>query len=135
MKTNYELLNLDLYPSCVAYIYIYHTLFIHFLTQENNLDLFKDAAKKKGILDNINKRKTTLHTFNGALVRSPITVKLAVKAEPSNHVVTFHIMDCPTPHNVILSWNWLHKMKVVQSSYHQLLHYSTPGGVKEFKED
>lgn len=30
--------------------------------------LFKDAAEKMGILDNINKSKTTMHTFNGILV-------------------------------------------------------------------
>lgn len=50
----------------------------------------------------------------------------SIKAEPSNHLVTFHVMDCLTPHNVILGQNWLHKMKVVPSSYHQLLCYSTP---------
>lgn len=79
-----------------------------------------------GILDSINKRKTTLHTFSGALVQSQKIVKPAIKAEPSNHLVTFHVMDCLTPHNVILGQNWLHKMKVVPSSYHQLLCYSTP---------
>lgn len=30
--------------------------------------LFKDAAKKMGILDNINKSKTTMQSFNGILV-------------------------------------------------------------------
>ncbi|KAB2622392.1 hypothetical protein D8674_024574 [Pyrus ussuriensis x Pyrus communis] len=49
--------------------------------------LIMDVAEKMGILDNINKGKTTIHTFNGALVRSVRTVKFAFQAEPYNHLL------------------------------------------------
>ncbi|KAM1019080.1 hypothetical protein ACFX2I_040520 [Malus domestica] len=66
---------------------------------------FKDDAEKMGILDSINKGKTTLHTFNEASVRSLGTVKLADQAKPYNHLVTFHVMDYSTPNNAILGRN------------------------------
>lgn len=72
-----------------------------------------------GILDSINNGKSTLHTFNGAPVKSLGMVKLAVQAD-FYHLVTFHVMDVPTPHNAILGQNWLHKMRVVPSTYHLL---------------
>ncbi|KAM2451813.1 hypothetical protein ACFX1W_009217 [Malus domestica] len=61
---------------------------------------------------------TTLHTFNGAPVQFLETMKLMVQAKSYNHLVTFHVMDCPTPHSAILGRTWLHKMKVVPSIYH-----------------
>ncbi|KAM2096325.1 hypothetical protein COP2_019068 [Malus domestica] len=64
--------------------------------------LFKDAAKKIGILDNINKGRTTLHNFNGATVQSFGTIKLVVQAGPYKHLVTFYMMDCLTSYNAIL---------------------------------
>ncbi|RXH67378.1 hypothetical protein DVH24_027525 [Malus domestica] len=58
--------------------------------------LFKDVAENMGILDNINIENTTLHTFNRTLVQSLRTVKLVIQDEPHNHLVAFHVMDCPT---------------------------------------
>ncbi|KAB2600509.1 hypothetical protein D8674_042977 [Pyrus ussuriensis x Pyrus communis] len=60
---------------------------------------------------------------NAMINRVLVDNKLGVN--PYNHLVTSHVMDCPTPHNAILGWNWLHKMKVVPSCYHQLLCYPT----------
>lgn len=40
--------------------------------------IFKDVAEKMAILDNINKGKTTIHSFNMALVWSLSTVKVAI---------------------------------------------------------
>ncbi|KAM1179452.1 hypothetical protein ACFX2G_019025 [Malus domestica] len=54
--------------------------------------LFKDAAKKMGILDNINKGRTTLHNFNGATVQSFGTIKLAVQRK----------RNCETEHSKII---------------------------------
>lgn len=77
----------------------------------------------------------TLHTFNRAPVQSLRIVKLAIQAEPYNHLVTFTVMDCPTLHNAIISRNWLHKMKAVFSTYHLLLHYLALCAVKKIRED
>lgn len=71
-----------------------------------------------GILDSINKGKITPHIFNKAPVRFLWTMKLVGQVEPYNHLVTFHVMDYSTPHNAILGRNWLHKLKIVPSSYH-----------------
>lgn len=57
-------------------------------------------------------------------------MRQTVQAEPYNHLVTFHVMDCPISHNAIIGRNWLHKMQTVPSSYHQLLRYPTPDEVK-----
>ncbi|KAB2621075.1 hypothetical protein D8674_037654 [Pyrus ussuriensis x Pyrus communis] len=64
--------------------------------------LFKDVAEKMGILDSIDKGRTTLHTFNKAPVRFLGTLKLMVQVEAYNHLVTFYVMDCSTPYDVIL---------------------------------
>ncbi|KAB2626198.1 hypothetical protein D8674_017858 [Pyrus ussuriensis x Pyrus communis] len=57
--------------------------------------IFNNAVEKMRILNNINKGKTTLHTFNGASILS----------RTYNHIVIFHVMDCPTPHNAIIDRN------------------------------
>ncbi|CAN6718808.1 unnamed protein product [Malus baccata var. baccata] len=44
--------------------------------------LFKDAMERIRILDNINKSKITLHSFNITHVRSLKRVRLVVQAEP-----------------------------------------------------
>ncbi|KAB2625773.1 hypothetical protein D8674_017433 [Pyrus ussuriensis x Pyrus communis] len=75
---------------------------------------------------------------NAMISRVLVDNKLGVNNHPSHpydHLVTSHVMDCPTPHNAILGWNWLHKMKVVPSCYHQLLCYPALGGVKGIKGD
>lgn len=55
--------------------------------------IFNDVVEKVGIHDCINKGNTTFHTFNVAPIWPLRTMKLAVQAELSNHLVTFHIMD------------------------------------------
>lgn len=59
--------------------------------------LFKDIAKKMGIVDNIKTGKMTIHTFNGAPTQFLGTIKLAVQVEPYNHLGTFHVIDSSTP--------------------------------------
>lgn len=97
--------------------------------------LFKDAAEKMGILDTTNKGKTTLHTIKGTHVHPLGTLKLTIQAEPYNLLVTFHIMDCSTPHNVILVQDWFHKMIVIPLTYHQVFLYPALNRIKEIKGD
>lgn len=54
------------------------------------------------ILNNINKEKTTLNTFNEKPVRFLGTMRLAIQAKPYNHLVTFHVMDSRTLLDAIL---------------------------------
>lgn len=78
---------------------------------------FKDVAEKLEILDNINKRKTTIQFQRGTSTISR-NHEAGCPGRTYNHLVTFHVMDCPTLHNAILRRNWLHKMNDVTSSYH-----------------
>lgn len=73
--------------------------------------IFKDTIEKIGILDIINKAKTTIHTFNRDSILSLGKIKLAIQAEPYNHLVTL-ILWTTGLHNIILGRNWLHKMSL-----------------------
>ncbi|KAM1466573.1 hypothetical protein ACFX2I_031757 [Malus domestica] len=56
------------------------------------------------VIDNINKeRKKTPPHFQRDPCPVSGTVKLTVQAERYNHLVTFHVMYCPTSHNAILT--------------------------------
>ncbi|KAB2628975.1 hypothetical protein D8674_033770 [Pyrus ussuriensis x Pyrus communis] len=41
---------------------------------------------------------------------------------------------CPTPHNAMLGQNYLNKMRIVPSTYHQLLRYVIPDGIKKSRK-
>ena len=51
-----------------------------------------------------------------------------VCADPYNIVTEFSILDVPSPYNTILGRPWIHMIRVVPSTHHQLLKYSTPFG-------
>ena len=56
---------------------------------------------------------------------SPSTVSLPIRADP--YVITeFYVIDVESPYNAILGRPWIHMMKVIPSSYHQLQQYPTP---------
>ncbi|XP_070046407.1 uncharacterized protein [Nicotiana tomentosiformis] len=47
----------------------------------------------------------------------------------------FEVVDGDMGYNVILGRSWIHEMKVVPSTYHQLLNFPTPEGIKKIKGD
>ena len=57
-------------------------------------------------------------------IHSPGTITLSVCAYSYN-VTTQYVIDMESPNNAILERSWIHMIKVVTSSYHQLLRYPT----------
>ena len=52
-------------------------------------------------------------------------VELLVKAGPITQRALFLIFENLGPYNAIMGWAWLHSMKVVPSTYHQMVSYLT----------
>lgn len=67
--------------------------------------IFKDAAEKMRILDNSDKSKTTLHTFNETPAWFLGIVKVMVQVESYTYLVFFNVMDCLTSDNSIVKRN------------------------------
>ena len=66
---------------------------------------------------------------------SPGTIALSVRVDPYNIITEFYVIDMESPHNAILKWLWLHMMKVVPSTYRQLVRYLTVIGTANIRGD
>ena len=47
--------------------------------------------------------------------------------------ITFIVLDSPSAYNVILGRPWIHTMRAVPSTVHQVVRFPTKRGVKEIK--
>ncbi|XP_070037874.1 uncharacterized protein [Nicotiana tomentosiformis] len=47
----------------------------------------------------------------------------------------FEVVDGDVGYNIILGRPWLHEMKAIPSTYHQLLKFPMPGGIKQIRGD
>ena len=65
--------------------------------------------------------------------RSPNTISLPICDDPCNVITEFFVIDVESPHNVILGRPWLHIIRVVPFSYHQLLWYLTSTGIADIR--
>ena len=66
--------------------------------------------------------------FNGATTLSVEDITFSVKAGPVTQQVLFSMVEDLGPYNAILGWAWLHAMKAVPSTYHQMISYLTESG-------
>ncbi|XP_056843177.1 uncharacterized protein LOC130495712 [Raphanus sativus] len=81
-------------------------------------------------------RKTTpLVGFSGEVKQILGEVLLPVYAEGINQATKFLVVDCPSSYNVILGRPWIHIMGAVPSTFHQLVKFPTPWGIKAVKGD
>jgi len=76
-----------------------------------------------------------LYGFDGNETHSSGTISLPVRADPYNIIMEFYVMDAEPPHNAILRKHWLHMMKVVPSTYHEMVRYPTPTRTAGIKAD
>ena len=60
------------------------------------------------------------------------TVKIQTKVGPGQHSIEFHILDVPATFNLLLGRPWLHQVKAVSSTLHQMLKYPHGKGVAIF---
>ncbi|XP_038699466.1 uncharacterized protein LOC119996767 [Tripterygium wilfordii] len=98
--------------------------------------LFLAAYKGMGLDETLILRKsTTLIGFNGEVSHSAGEVVLSIYAPGLNKQTRFSIVDSPSAYNAILGRPWLHAIRAVPSTYHQILRYPTNNGVKEILGD
>ena len=69
-----------------------------------------------------------LSGFNGASTTSLGDIVLPVQVGPVTLNVQFSVVQDLSPFNVILGRTWLHYMKVIPSTYHQMVSFLTEDG-------
>ncbi|KAF5934572.1 hypothetical protein HYC85_030743 [Camellia sinensis] len=57
------------------------------------------------------------------------TVKIQTQVGPGQHNIEFHVLDVPATFNLLLGRPWLHQVKAVSSTLHQMLKYPHGKGV------
>lgn len=93
----------------------------------NSIDLLQMSTYRKmgyspSALENPSR---ILTKFNEASTVSLGDVIIPVQADLVILNVRFSVVEDLSPYNVILRWVWLHKMKVILSTYHQMASYLT----------
>ncbi|XP_070043129.1 uncharacterized protein [Nicotiana tomentosiformis] len=91
-----------------------------------------EQAKKTGRIIPATK---LLVGFNLASVATRGEILLPTNAEGVMKTTLFKVVDGDTCYNIILGRPWLHEMKVIPSTYHKLLKFPTPEGIKHIKGD
>ena len=86
------------------------------------LPAFKKMKLSLGLLNSVER---ILSSFDGATTITLGDVALPVKARPVTQQVLFSIVEDLGPYNAIMGRTWLHSMKVVPSTYHQMVSYLT----------
>ena len=73
----------------------------------------------------LNSAKRIISGFNGATTTTIRDVTLPVRDGPVTRRVLFSIVKDLGPYNAIVGRTWLHSMKAVPSTYHQMVSYLT----------
>ena len=69
-----------------------------------------------------------LFGFNGATIVTLEDITLPIQAGPITQQILFLVVDDLGPYNCIVGKAWLHTMKVVPSTFHQMVNYLTNAG-------
>ena len=96
----------------------------------SSADLLQVAiVKQMGFIpSSLENPRRTLSGFNGSSTTSLGDVILPVQAGPVILNVLFFVVEDLSPFNVILGRTWLHGMKVIPSTYHQMVSFITQDG-------
>ena len=78
--------------------------------------------------DMLNSTGRILFGFNGATTATLGDVTLPVKVDLVTHWVLFSVVEDLGPYNAIVRRTWLHSMKAMPSTYHQMVSYLTNVG-------
>ena len=76
----------------------------------------------------VNLARQILSSFNGATTVTLGDVALSVKFRLVTQLVLFLIVEDLRPYNAIMRRSWLHSMKDIPSTYHQMVSYLTNVG-------
>ncbi|XP_021745414.1 uncharacterized protein LOC110711344 [Chenopodium quinoa] len=92
--------------------------------------IFKDALDQAGFKESdITKRSIVLIGFNGEPMNSLAEIQLPTLLKGINMMHKFYVIDCKIAYNVIVGTPWIHKMKAISYTYHQLLKFPSQWGV------
>lgn len=81
------------------------------------------------------KKTTTLVGFTGETKRTIGEISLPTYAQGVNLLEKFLIIDGDSTYNIIMGRPWLHDLKAVPSTYHQVLKFPTSWGVEKILGD
>ncbi|GMN25884.1 hypothetical protein TIFTF001_040784 [Ficus carica] len=95
---------------------------ILFLTALKEMDISKSQIEKAAM---------TLVGFNGKSTQVVGKIQLHVFVGGENKLTTFFVMDSASIYIIILSHQWIHSLKAVPSTYHQVISFSTKRGIRE----
>ena len=79
----------------------------------------------------IHHHSTILVGFSGEQKFTLRDITLLVYTARVNLHITFVMLDIPSAYNVILGRPWIHEIKAVSSTFHQVIKFPTTWGVKE----
>ncbi|XP_075103602.1 uncharacterized protein LOC142178171 [Nicotiana tabacum] len=91
-----------------------------------------EQAKLTGSIDPATK---LLAGFNLASVTTRGEILLPTNTEGIMKTTLFEVVDYDMGYTIILGRPWLHEIKAVPSTYHQLLKFPTPEGTKQISGD
>ena len=96
----------------------------------SSADLLQVAAIKQMGFEpsSLENPRRTLSGFNGSFTTAHGDVTLPVQAWPIILNVLFSVVKDLSPFNAILGRTWLHSMKVIASTYHQMVSFITQDG-------
>ena len=87
------------------------------------------TIKQMGLVpSSLENMRWILSRFNGARITSLRDVVLSVQAGPVILNVQFSVVEDLSPFNAILGRTWLHYMKAIPSTYHQMVSFLTEDG-------
>lgn len=83
----------------------------------------------------IHYHSTVLNGFSGEHKFTLGDITIPVHAAKVNLHITFILLDSPSTYNFILGRPWIHEMRVVPSTFHQVIRFPTTWGVKEIRRE
>ncbi|XP_021721365.1 uncharacterized protein LOC110688923 [Chenopodium quinoa] len=84
---------------------------------------------------NIVNKSTMLVGFSGETKKTSGEITLATYAKGINLQVKFRVIDTLSSYNMILGRPWIHEMKAIPSTYHQVIKFPTRWGIQEIRGD
>ncbi|XP_021733296.1 uncharacterized protein LOC110700116 [Chenopodium quinoa] len=84
---------------------------------------------------NIINKSTMLVGFSGETKKTSGEITLATYAKGVNLQVKFLVIDTLSSYIIILGRPWIHEMKAIPSTYHQIIKFPTRWGIQEIRGD
>ena len=86
------------------------------------LSAFSRMKLSSGMLNSVER---ILYGFNGTTTTTLGDITLPIQAGSVTQQVLFSIVEVLGPYNAIVGRTWLHSMKAIPSTYHQMVRYLT----------